>query len=386
MQQLATGYIEGYYAKLLSWQERARIVKTLSGLKLNSYLYAPKEDAFHRVRWQIRYSRAWLRAYRNWIRTSAQAGINIIPAIAPGLSFDYCSTSHYRKLLSKCASLLTPQTDTFALLMDDIDEHLPRPNAGNYSSLGRAHGVLLSRLRNDLSSTVTRPISLWFCPTIYCDQMAGYDVANNTYLNDLQLSMPEDVSLLWTGTEVISPSLKPGDIRSISKLFGKQLIIWDNYYANDYCPSKAITGPYLDRSDSLVKHVKGILLNPAGLPQSDDLHLGLYARMLDGAAPYSSWRQFLSSVEYGADINKIAHWLRPFCKIDSLPNKITRPARQALCRLIRTWKSPLLCEWYTGLYMLEIDIRLADNSFPSRAQRDIFLAKKYSPFLRASLS
>ncbi len=47
-----SGYIEGYYGKLFSWSERHEMVKECADLGLNSYLFAPKEDYYHRVGWR----------------------------------------------------------------------------------------------------------------------------------------------------------------------------------------------------------------------------------------------------------------------------------------------------------------------------------------------
>ena len=50
-----TGYAEGFYGRLLSWAERARILATLQSLGMNTYYYAPKEDPWHRFDWRTPY-------------------------------------------------------------------------------------------------------------------------------------------------------------------------------------------------------------------------------------------------------------------------------------------------------------------------------------------
>ena len=37
------GYIEEYYGKILNWNERAEILKSLSENKMNFYFYCPKK-------------------------------------------------------------------------------------------------------------------------------------------------------------------------------------------------------------------------------------------------------------------------------------------------------------------------------------------------------
>ena len=50
-----TGYIEGYYGKLLSWESRELIIKSLYKNNMNTYFYAPKEDICHRLCWKKKY-------------------------------------------------------------------------------------------------------------------------------------------------------------------------------------------------------------------------------------------------------------------------------------------------------------------------------------------
>ena len=51
------GYIEGYYGRLLSWENRELIIKSLHKNKMNTYFYAPKEDICHRLCWRKKYSK-----------------------------------------------------------------------------------------------------------------------------------------------------------------------------------------------------------------------------------------------------------------------------------------------------------------------------------------
>ena len=51
-----TGYIEGYYGKLLSWENRRLIVDSIQKNNMNTYFYAPKEDENHRLNWREKYN------------------------------------------------------------------------------------------------------------------------------------------------------------------------------------------------------------------------------------------------------------------------------------------------------------------------------------------
>ena len=49
------GYIEGFYGRLMNQRDRALILKKLSELSMDFYVYGPKEDPFHRSSWSSIY-------------------------------------------------------------------------------------------------------------------------------------------------------------------------------------------------------------------------------------------------------------------------------------------------------------------------------------------
>ena len=380
------GYIEGYYGRMLSWEERALLLGALRANSLNAYLYAPKEDPYHRQSWKVPYPNDWLRAFAAFVKKGNEAGITITPGIAPGLSFDYRSAADYAALLKKFLSLVKTGARTLCLLMDDIPVNLPASCKKTYTSLGAAHGHLLTKLKRDLSKAAAN-IHLWFCPTIYTDQLIKDDLVEQRYLPDLALSMPQRTLILWTGPQVISNEIRCTSLKRIKGLFGGSFCIWDNLYANDYCPNRLFFGPYLGRDPGLRRATGGILLNPTGLVHTDMFLLSLLAGFVKGASPKAAWRQAISSLPIAKDLLAVA----PFFPMPGavLPKKAMAPravarAKSALKRLIREWKSPLQREWYPFLYMLECDLTLPDKKDP--VSRAAWVRKKYPPVLAAALS
>ena len=72
------GYIEGYYGKLLSWENRKFIIKSLYKNNLNTYFYAPKEDINHRLCWKNQYNKSWRSFFCKFTETGKRYNINII--------------------------------------------------------------------------------------------------------------------------------------------------------------------------------------------------------------------------------------------------------------------------------------------------------------------
>lgn len=78
LDKIHRGYIEGYYGKLLSFEDRHKLLVCLENLSMDSYLYAPKEDICHRFDWRRPYRESWLSTFASFLcrRTgTANSGI-----------------------------------------------------------------------------------------------------------------------------------------------------------------------------------------------------------------------------------------------------------------------------------------------------------------------
>ena len=103
-----SGYIEGYFGRTLSWHERFRIVDHLNSLSMNTYIYAPKEDPYHRIEWRTQYPVKEKSEISAFIKYGKKSNINVVTAIGPGLSYDYTSKEDYISLLNKLNLFLRP--------------------------------------------------------------------------------------------------------------------------------------------------------------------------------------------------------------------------------------------------------------------------------------
>ena len=372
-----SGYIEGYYGRHLTWPNRHALIDSLARLGLNTYLYAPKEDPFHRMQWRTPYPAVWQKALENLITYGHQKKVSVIPALAPGLSYNYNNTRDYAALLRKFIMLCSHGAKTVALLMDDIPDTLPAVNAQHYSSLGAAHAQLINRLKADVQKKHPST-GFWFCPTVYCDSFARGPIAQCRYLRDLADTIDPDVYVMWTGPNVIAQTLSKQNCHQISTLFKGKLVIWDNVYANDYCPFKLFFGPFAKRTQNLKSVAAGLLLNPTGLFGTDTFLLGLLAGFMQDKKPISAWNELISGFEYKKQIKTIL----PFFNIPESPlpglstTQIAR-YRRALKPLIWEWKSPLQCEWYPHLTMLDKDLFMLEKIAQKKEVTARWLAKVY---------
>jgi hyaluronoglucosaminidase len=376
------GYIEGYYGRMLSWDERSLILDEMRRLGLNTYLYAPKEDPFHRQEWRAPYPAAWRASFKAFVNHAQKNGIDVIAGMAPGLSFDYRSAKDYARLLNKCSSFVKIGARSVCLLMDDIPAILPLPDKKTFSSLGEAHGKLLARLKTDLPSGV----SLWFCPTVYADELAKHGSESRRYLPDLADAMPSSTIILWTGTRVISQNISAGALRQVNRLFNGNVCIWDNLYANDYCPQRLFIGPYQNRAHDIKKSSGGVLLNPTGLVHTDMFLLSLLAAFRKGLDPRKAWKARVSEFPFAKELALVAPFMDlPFSVLSKkfFSASPIEGCKAALKKLIWEWKSPLQREWYPFLYMLDCDLTLIRQ--PPGPDARQWIRKKYPAVLAQAI-
>ncbi len=378
-QQFFTGYIEGYFGRVLNWQQRYGIIDTLAGLEMNTYLYAPKEDPYHRIKWRESFPPQWRRNLKELAEYGTSKGVTVIPAIAPGLSFHYAEKSDVQLLSAKFEQLFELGMKKVALLMDDIPLVLPRECEGRFQSLGEAHGKLLQTLLAAIKA-IYSDAELFFCPSVYSDQFVEGCAVDSSYIKDLKAAMPEEITLFWTGDRIISQTIDEKSCGDICNLFGNKVIFWDNLYANDYAPNRLFVGGFEGRDHSFVHSTAGIMINPTGLYETDKFLLHHLAGFLAGEKePDSCWQKTAELFEIPEKYREIKDffWL-PYSTVDE--SRFTKESINRLGNLydelIVPWVHPLKLEWYPWLMGLYLDFEIIRSDKRNNPQ---WLQQRYSP-------
>lgn len=95
------GYIEGYYGRLFSKEEREMVVNHMGNLKMDFYIYGPKEDPYHRLNWQNPYPKKQSNELKAFLRSAIKNKIKPVFALSPGMSMDAGSTKDIKNLKNK---------------------------------------------------------------------------------------------------------------------------------------------------------------------------------------------------------------------------------------------------------------------------------------------
>ena len=257
-----SGVIEGFYGQPWSRAERIELFGWMRNGKLNTYVYAPKDDLKLRARWRDPYTPDELNSLRELIGSCIAHGIEFTYALSPGLDICYSSSSETGAIERRFQQLIDIGAKSFALLFDDIPDRLRPEDARAFASFAEAQAHVANHIAFWLSSQLLEQ-KLFFCPTPYCERMAECGLGGGLkYLETIGVQLAPQIKIFWTGPEIISEEIPIPHTRQIAALLGRNPVIWDNLHANDYDGRRFFVGPYSGRSRELRDEVAGILINP----------------------------------------------------------------------------------------------------------------------------
>lgn len=343
------GYLEGYYGKLFDWQDRSQMLRTLHSLSLNSYCYAPKEDPFHRLMWRESYGSEWRHAFRNFCHEARSLDIATIAGIAPGLDFNFDHNRDFDHLQQKAEQLLDDGASEILILWDDIQDDFP-PN-----SQSLAEGTAHARVVNRLAKKLNRPLVT--VPRVY-----AFDIENkNNYIEHFFTELDPNHSVIFCGDAIVVSHADPAEISRRTST-NHPLILWDNFYANDYCPRRLFVGPWTGRDS-----VNSYLLNPTGMPKTDQLLLASAVACHKQKDKQSAWRSVLAEAGVPEEFFNIAEFFdAPVFGDQDVVHRhaieVSSNCSESIEHCLWRWKDPLSREWYPFLMGLKHDLALARNS------------------------
>jgi hypothetical protein len=236
------GVIEGFYRKPYTFSERQDLIKFLSRIGLNTYVYGPKDDAYHRKDWQKPYPASVLKKFEGLIEFSKKSSVYFNYALSP------MSRPDTKKIIKKIESMAELGISHFSLFYDDIKVALTRETAQIQIETANTLYKFLKEKTDDPT--------LFFCPTQY------RGLNRTEYLLEIGKKLDEHIEIFWTGKRVVSRKITEKDTKKIAKIINRPPLIWDNIFANDYIPAVILKFPYRNREPEIIEQVKGILLNP----------------------------------------------------------------------------------------------------------------------------
>jgi len=292
------GVVEGFYGPPWSHGERLWMIDLIASLGMNHYIYAPKDDPFHRERWRDPYDGNAIKRFGRLADHCAASAVTFNFALSPGLSIVYADRGDRQKLVDKYLSLAARGVRAFSLFLDDIPPGLREEADKNaFGEFAHAHADLANDLRHTLAREIGAEVELLFCPTEY----AGMEPS--AYLETLGRELDRRIAVFWTGPQVVSPTIGRADARAFGALIGRKPYLWDNYPVNDFAPNRLFVGPLCNREGGLEKELAGFAANPMNQVRASQVALRTLAAWFNdsvGYVPDAAWETALDETFHEA--------------------------------------------------------------------------------------
>jgi hyaluronoglucosaminidase len=328
------GLVEGFFGPPWSIGHRKALFEFGAARGMNTYLYAPKDDPYHRERWTEPYPQNQWRALLQLLRQAQKHRIDFVYGFHPGKGLCFSGEEPVRTLLAKARRFYDAGVRTFAVLFDDIPSRLThgKDRRSFKNSLARAEGTWLAEIEARQPGA-WRGVEWWICPSYYTpDPLLArlFGRFEPDFLENLGEYLPSNVACFWTGPSVVSKNISLAHVQNVAKRVGHRLLLWDNYPVNDLSMRDELhLGPLQGRDPKLPRAVHGYLSNPL---LQEKLSFIPLATCFDYAAdpahydPELSWERIVRELfGFGA----LPHWrvLRRFCEASQRTKKTKHPLR-----------------------------------------------------------
>lgn len=286
------GVVEGFYGSPWTNGQREDIIKFCAAHNMNAYIYAPKDDPYHRAKWREPYPAKQLAGLRALAKEAEANGVRFIFAVSPGLdiNFDGEAGARDRELMrQKFSAMHDAGVRDFAVFFDDID-----------NLDGRAQAEFLNWLEENFVAKHADVAPLITVPTQYFRRdMVADDGAAKEYTREFSAALSPNILVLYTGEAVVGDGLSSADWQRANDIYGRKLGVWWNYPVTDYMEEKLALGAIekLPRDAD----IPAIFFNPMKYGEMSKIALATAADYANDAQNYdaaSSWEKALAA-EYG---------------------------------------------------------------------------------------
>lgn len=278
-----SGVIEGFYGRPWTVEDRLDCIKFIGQNYMNTYMYAPKNDIYHRDKWREFYPQNKILEFKEILKECENYHVDFYYMIAPGKDFKFNMKYDYIALKSKLKQLIDIGVNKFGVLLDDIDY---------FKGAGIKHAELVNNVYYFLKENLEK-FELVMCPT-------EYDIDYDTpYLKSLGERLLPEIKIFWTGNETLSHRITKDSFEKISSILNHKIIIWDNVPVNDFESDKELLfiAPYENRYPHLCNtNLEGIVLNPMDIWQASKFTLASFSQYAFNADSFRGKDDFKKAI------------------------------------------------------------------------------------------
>lgn len=225
---LLRGIVEGFYGTPWNYDIRADLLNFCGEYNLNAYIYAPKDDPYHRDKWREPYPEDKIAELKNLVDVAIKNNVHFVFAVSPGLDLNYegeKGEEDLQTMLFKLNSMYNIGVRDFAIFFDDL--------SGDQS--GKNHATFLNKLQDALDKKYVDVYPLITVPTQYTrNWMIDGEGNIQRYTQEFSTLLNKNIIVLYTGDDVVCDGISEESYQAAKDIYKRDLGIWWNYPVNDY--------------------------------------------------------------------------------------------------------------------------------------------------------
>ena len=282
---VARGVVEGFYGTPWSFDDRVSQLKFYGDNKLNTYIYGPKDDPYHRApKWRMPYPADEAKAIEQLVDIAKQNHVDFVWAIHPGLDIKWDNEDR-DSLMNKFESMYQLGVRAFAVFFDDI--------SGEGVNAEKQAG-LLNYVDNHFIKIKKDVLPLILCPTEYNKSWSNID---GGYLPTLGEKLNPSIHVMWTGDRVIADIDKQG-LEWINKYIQRKAYIWWNFPVSDYVRDHLLMGPAYGLDTTATDLMSGFMTNPMEFAEASKVAIYSVANYAWNIKKYDAMQTWENALKY----------------------------------------------------------------------------------------
>lgn len=281
------GVVEGFYGTPWSQRDRISLLNFMGQVRMNTYIYGPKDDPYHSSpNWRQPYPAKEAAQISELAKIAKENKVNFVWAIHPGKDIQW-NAADSNAVIAKFDSMYTLGVRAFAVFFDDI--------SGEGTNPGKQAG-LLNYINTQFIQKKKDVAPLVMCPTEY--NKSWSNPAKGSYLDILGEKLQPSVHIMWTGDKVISDITSAG-LDSINARIKRPAYIWWNFPVSDYVRDHLLMGSSYGLDTDIATKMSGFVSNPMERAEASKLaifSMGEYCWNMKAYKPGPSWERAMKAV------------------------------------------------------------------------------------------
>ncbi|MDB2047075.1 beta-N-acetylglucosaminidase domain-containing protein [Clostridium perfringens] len=255
------GFIEGFYGVPWSHEDRMNLMKDTSEYKMNTYIYAPKDDPYHRLSWKELYPEQEAKQIAELAKAGAENNFNFCWTIHPGATLQF-TDEDFNALINKFEQLYSLGVRQFGVLFDDTDDWRNGQKQAEWINKIDTEFV---KAKGDVAPMIV----------ISARYNSAWGPNMDRYFKPFMQTLHDDIQVMWTGHATMSNvSKEVFEWPKVQTGVDKDVAVWWNYPVNDYCDSRILMAPLHNLNQDL-DNVSGFFSNP--MNQAEASKVALYS-------------------------------------------------------------------------------------------------------------